>query len=72
MNTVPIRKYPTRLLVKCGKCLHRGAAVAFIDKPPRLKCSRCGSRAAVIISRDVVAERQPLRRGAAGKRVTMH
>jgi hypothetical protein len=46
-----IRRYPTRLHVRCP-CGHQGVVKAFIDKPPKLKCSRCGSRDAIVVTRD--------------------
>ena len=52
MTAVPVRRFPTKLLVKCGKCKHAGYVVTFIAKPPRLKCSKCGSRDAVVVERD--------------------
>jgi uncharacterized protein (DUF983 family) len=41
---VPIRKFPTHLAVRCPRCGQQGVVEAFIDRPPKLKCSRCGSR----------------------------
>ena len=49
--TVPIRRYPTRLHVRCGKCQHQGFVTVFLDKPPKLRCTVCGSRAATIVTR---------------------
>jgi transcription elongation factor Elf1 len=51
-NGATIRKYPTRLHVRCPQCAHQGVVKAFIDKPPKLKCSRCGSRDAIVCARD--------------------
>jgi len=71
MDTVPIRRFPTRLHVKCGKCLHQGFVTAFIDTPPKLRCSKCGSRTAVIVARDRT-QAWSSRRGTASKGVTLH
>ena len=51
-HPVAIKRYPTKLHVRCGKCLHQGYITAFIDKPPKLRCTACGSRAAIIVTRD--------------------
>ena len=47
-----IRRFPTRLAVRCPQCGHQGVVEAFIDRPPKLKCSRCGSRDAIVVTRD--------------------
>jgi ribosomal protein S27AE len=53
MSTAPmVRRFPTRLRVRCPQCLHQGVVMTFIAKPPRLKCSKCGSRDAVVVERD--------------------
>lgn len=69
--TVPIRRYPTRLHVRCGKCQHQGFVTVFLDKPPKLRCTVCGSRAATIVTRDQT-ERWSKRRGSAGRGETLH
>jgi hypothetical protein len=33
MNTTPIRKFPTRRHVRCGRCLHQGYVTVFLDRP---------------------------------------
>jgi ribosomal protein S14 len=70
---VEIKRYPTKLHVRCSRCPHQGVVKAFIDKPPRLRCSQCGSRAAIIVQRDR-SHMWSKRRGAAGKTspVTVH
>jgi len=70
-TTVPVRRFPTRLHVRCGKCQHQAFITIFISKPPRLRCTKCGSRSAIIVSRDKT-ERWSARRGAAGKGATLH
>ena len=62
---VSIRKVPTRLLVRCSRCLHEGIVAAFIDKVPRLQCTDCGSRSAIIVQRE--RTHMSARRGATGK-----
>jgi ribosomal protein S27E len=51
-SAVPIRRFPTRLHVRCGRCLHQGHVVAFLDKPLKLKCTKCGNRNPIVTSRD--------------------
>jgi hypothetical protein len=45
-TTATVKRYPTRLHVRCGKCLHQGYVTAFLDQVKRLRCTKCGSRAA--------------------------
>jgi ribosomal protein S14 len=52
ITTVPVRRFPTKLHVRCDRCLHQGYVSVFLDKPPKLRCSKCGSRAAIIVQRD--------------------
>ncbi len=61
--TTIIKKYPTRLAIRCGSCGHQGSATVYLDKPPRLKCSKCKSRDAIICSRDRSATWSNQRRG---------
>jgi len=49
---IPVRKYPTRLHCICAACGHQGSALVFLDKPPKLKCKKCGSRDVIVASRD--------------------
>jgi uncharacterized protein (DUF983 family) len=58
-----IRKFPTRLAVRCPQCGHQGVVEAFLDRPPKLRCTRCGSRDAVICSRDRSRSWSARRRG---------
>ena len=71
MNTIPIRRYPTRLHVRCGKCQHQGYVTVFLDRPPKLRCTHCGSRAAIIVTRDRT-QAWSSRRGAGRKGETLH
>ena len=47
-----IKKFPTRLMVSCPQCSHQGVVEIFLDKPLKLKCSRCGNRNPIIPTRD--------------------
>jgi DNA-directed RNA polymerase subunit RPC12/RpoP len=49
---VTVKRYPTRLHARCGTCGHQGQITAFIDKPLKLKCTKCGSRDAIVVTRD--------------------
>jgi DNA-directed RNA polymerase subunit RPC12/RpoP len=49
---VTVKRYPSRLHARCGTCGHQGQITAFIDKPLKLKCTACGSRDAVLVTRD--------------------
>jgi len=52
MPPVPIKRYPTRLAVRCVACGHRGEVSVFLDKAPRLRCSICGDGNPVVGGRD--------------------
>lgn len=47
-----IRRFPTRLHARCPQCHHHGIVKVFLDVPPKLKCSRCGSADAIVVTRD--------------------
>jgi transcription elongation factor Elf1 len=49
---VQVRRYPTKLQVRCPQCRHQGVVSVFIDKPLKLKCSRCGNRNPIVVTRD--------------------
>jgi ribosomal protein S27E len=51
-STVAVTRYPTRLHVRCPQCQHQGIVQAFLDKQLKLKCTRCGSRDAIVVTRD--------------------
>jgi transcription elongation factor Elf1 len=51
-DAASIRKYPTRIHVRCPQCQHQGIVAVYLDKPPKLKCTRCGSRDAIVVTRD--------------------
>ena len=60
---VVIKRYPTRLEVRCESCGHRGVVKVYLDKPPRLICSRCGDRNPIVTSRDMLRSWSNQRRG---------
>jgi len=61
MNTVPIRRYPTKLHLFCP-CGRQAFVTVFLKDVPRLKCSKCGGRPN-IASRDRTAAWARQRRG---------
>jgi hypothetical protein len=50
-TTVPIRRFPTRLHVRC-QCGHQSYVAVFLNKPLKLKCTKCGNRNPIVTSRD--------------------
>jgi len=54
MPPVSIRRYPTRLAVRCVACGHQGEVSVFLDKAPRLRCSICGDGNPVVGGRDTM------------------
>jgi hypothetical protein len=48
---VTVRRFPTRLHVRCH-CGHQGQVAMFLDKPLKLKCTKCGNRNPIVTSRD--------------------
>jgi uncharacterized protein (DUF983 family) len=62
-NAASIRKYPTRLHVRCPQCQHQGIVAAFLDKPPKLRCSKCGNRDPIVTTRDRTRAWSARRRG---------
>jgi ribosomal protein S14 len=51
-QAIPVRRYPTRLHVRCPQCARQGIAECFLDTPPKLRCTKCGNRDPIITSRD--------------------
>jgi predicted nucleic acid-binding Zn ribbon protein len=47
-QAVAVKKYPTQLYVRCGSCGHQGAVSTHINTSPKLKCSKCGARNAIV------------------------
>jgi hypothetical protein len=46
-----IRRFPTKLHIRCT-CGHQGTVSIFLDKVPKLRCTKCGNRNPIICSRD--------------------
>jgi len=65
---VEMRRYPTRLHLRCAGCDHQGTASLYLDQARRLKCSRCGSRQIVIVERDRTQSWARRRRGSGGSK----
>jgi ribosomal protein S27E len=63
-----IRRFPTRLAVRCPQCGHQGVVKVFIDRPLKLKCTRCGSRDAIVVTRDRMRAWSGQRQGRGEKR----
>jgi ribosomal protein S27E len=40
------------LHIRCQQCQHQGVVSAFLDRPLKLKCTRCGNRDPIVTSRD--------------------
>ena len=69
LDDLQVRRVPTKLHIRC-QCGHQGSVEVFLDKPPRLRCSKCGSRAAIVVQRDRTAAWSS-RRGAGRKGETL-
>jgi len=61
-NPVEIKRYPTRLDVRCRACGHAGSVAVWLADIHKLKCSRCGR------ADPIVSGREPLRAWAARRR----
>ena len=62
-NIVTVRRFPTRLHLRCLGCLHEAQAKLFLEQVQRLRCKRCGSRNVTVISRDRLAAWSRRRQG---------
>jgi ribosomal protein S27E len=60
---VTVRKFPTKLAVRCGQCQRQNTIEVFLDQVKRLRCSGCGSRDVVVVSRDRLRSWAARRRG---------
>ncbi len=49
---IEVRKFPTRLHVRCSLCAHQGVVEVFLNKPPKLVCIKCGNKNPIVTSRD--------------------
>jgi DNA-directed RNA polymerase subunit RPC12/RpoP len=65
---VTVRKFPTKLAVRCPRCQHQGVVAVFLDKPPKLRCAKCGSRDPIIVQRDRTRTWARQRRGSGATR----
>jgi hypothetical protein len=62
--TVPeIKRYPTRLEIRCVQCRRRKIVAVFLDKPPRFVCKKCGDRNPIVTTRDRTRQWANQRRG---------
>ena len=63
-RTAPeIKRYPTRLEVRCVQCRRRKVVEVFLDKPPRFVCKKCGDRNPIVTTRDRTRAWSNQRRG---------
>jgi Zn finger protein HypA/HybF involved in hydrogenase expression len=60
---VAVRRFPTKLHLRCRGCLHEGVAQIFLEQVQRLRCKRCGSRNIAVLARDRLAAWSTRRRG---------
>lgn len=58
-----IRKYPTKLHLRCSGCNRQSFATIFLNDVPRLRCRTCGARNPDVLSRDRLASWSRQRRG---------
>jgi hypothetical protein len=49
-----IKKYPTKLHIRCQDCMHQGIVEVFLDKPLKLICSKCKNRDPIVTTRDTL------------------
>jgi Zn finger protein HypA/HybF involved in hydrogenase expression len=54
-DAVTIKRYPTRLHLRCASCQHEAQVSLFLEQVKRLRCRKCGSRNVTVISRDRLA-----------------
>lgn len=54
-----VKRYPTRLAVRCQNCRHQGTVSVFLDKAPKLVCSKCGNRDPIVQDRDPNRRHRP-------------
>lgn len=61
-SAVVVTRYPTRLHVFCP-CGHQGFVKCFLDKKPKLVCSKCGNANPRVAQRDSMATWSKQRQG---------
>jgi hypothetical protein len=62
-QTTPIRKYPTKLHLRCSGCRRQSVKAIFLIDVSKLRCRECGARNPVVLSRDRLAAWAARRRG---------
>jgi hypothetical protein len=50
-SAVTVCRYPTKLHIRC-QCGHQSHVAVFLDKPLKLKCTKCANRNPIVTSRD--------------------
>jgi hypothetical protein len=58
-----IRRYPTKLHLRCSCCQRQSVKAIFLIDVPRLRCRECGARNPVVLSRDRLQAWARRRRG---------
>lgn len=56
---VPVRRFPTKIHVRCRACGHQGVPKVFLDRPLKLVCKACGKRDYIVHERDTMAKLRP-------------
>jgi hypothetical protein len=73
-TSVAIKKYPTRLSIRCVECGHQGQVEVFLDKPPPSSDAACAViQIPIVVGRDTMRSWSTRRKGKgnaaiAGKR----
>jgi hypothetical protein len=62
-TAVTVRRFPTKLFVRCGNCGHAGTVSTYINTSPKLVCSKCGCRNPIVSGRDELRAWANRRRG---------
>lgn len=51
-DQIPIRRFPTKLHLRCSGCNRQSFKALFLIDVPKLRCRECGARNPVVLSRD--------------------
>jgi hypothetical protein len=62
-TAVPVRRFPTRLHLRCSGCRRQSVKAIFLIDVPKLRCRECGARNPVVLSRDGLQAWSARRRG---------
>ena len=62
-QAVTVKRFPTKLYCRCPRCQHQGIVRTFIHSSPKLKCTKCGARNAIVSGRDEMRAWANRRRG---------